>query len=117
MIRAASACIARVGRSRPGKLSRAFQQASQFSAVWVSSSLKRFVAIARCSRVPEAQFMHTRGKGVVKRTDRKSGRPGGECSDRNARHKTLFEAGEGEADRNSQAYDDRLDLSYTNDGD
>src|SRR6266849_5878963 len=69
-IRAASACTTTVGRSPPGRLSRAFQQASQFSTVWVSSSLKRFTAMARCSREPITRFIHRGGKGVVKRTDR-----------------------------------------------
>src|SRR6267143_978864 len=125
-IRAASACITTVGRSPPGRLSRAFQQPSQFSTVWVSSSLKRFTAMARCSREPITRFIHRGGKGVVKRTDRTGlRRPLMSALIKNARHKTLFEAyrsrnlptGRGRGfERNDQGYPDRLDLSYTNGG-
>src|SRR6266536_210017 len=93
MIRAASACTATVGRSRPARRSRASQQASQFSAVWVSSLPKRFAAMARCSREPDTRFMHEGGKRVVKEEDRPiSPAPIEECPDQTSRHKTLFDA-------------------------
>src|SRR5260370_42154644 len=81
--------------------SRAFQQASQFSAVCVSSSLKGFAATARCSPESEARFKHRAVKRLL-------------------RGPTVYEVeslpDEPAADRTDQAYDDRLDLSYTNDG-
>src|SRR6266436_2222505 len=125
-IRAASACITTVGRSPPGRLSRAFQQASQFSTVWVSSSLKRFTAMARCSREPITRFIHRGGKGVVKRTDRTGLRRslmsalikphGTKPYLRHIEAEICPPDEAGALSANDQGYPDRLDLSYTNGG-
>ena len=66
MIRAASACIATVGRPLPGRLSRAFQHASQFSALSVSSAAKRFAGMASAPWNAKLAFCTRGGKRSVK---------------------------------------------------